>query len=147
MDDIKNILNQINEKQDKHSEAIEALKESVIRQEVTLESHMEQDREMASQIYAINDKLGEYNAQLQIHIAGVQQLKEMNILIREELKQREKELILKLETTNKEMDKRLEVAEEPIKWFKTAGRYAAWLGTIGTAIGAVYALIQFLSNL
>jgi chromosome segregation ATPase len=148
MDDKLNmILDQIADTQDKQASSIEALKESVIRQEISLETHIDQTRQMNSKISDINDRLSEYNAQLQIHIAGVQQLKEMNTLIREELKQREKELEIKLSEAHEKINSRLEVAEEPIKWLKTAGVYAKWVGSIGSAIGMIYVLVKFLAAL
>lgn len=80
-----------------------------------------------------NKLLAEYNSQLELHIAGVKTLDEKTDLLKDEINS------FKTST-----NKRLEVAELPIKWARTSSRVFL-LGS--PIIGALYAIYKFILKL
>lgn len=87
---------------------------------------LEKNEIIESELTQANSKLADYNTQLQIHIQGVIQLKEMNQLLREEIKIfREK-----TDAEVKEINSRLADVETPFKWINTTSSFAEKAFTI-----------------
>lgn len=86
----------------------------------SLSQILQQNTIIENELADANTKLADYNTQLQIHIQGVQQLKEMNSLLREEIKIfREK-----TDAEVKEINVRLQEVEVPFKWLSTTSSFA-----------------------
>jgi uncharacterized coiled-coil protein SlyX len=72
----------------------------------------------------INQKLGDYNNQLSIHIAGVKELRTQTEIIRQDA------------------DNRLKRLEAPFNWIVGAGVLGKWLGGAAVALSALYGLYE-----
>jgi hypothetical protein len=73
-----------------------------------------------------------YNAELRLHIRGVQALEKKTDLM-------EKEVNKNLEL----IDKRLEVAELPIKWAMATGQIFKWVIGLGGSAGVLYGFARW----
>jgi hypothetical protein len=92
----------------------------------SLNTILKQNEDIENGLADANEKLSDYNTQLQIHIQGVLQLKEMNQLLREEIKIfREK-----TDVEVKEINARLQSVEVPFKWADTTANFAEKAFTI-----------------
>jgi hypothetical protein len=81
-DDEKNsilsLLLMLHDKADETRKDLCEVKERQAKMEGSFETHMQQDEQMQVKLGDYNKSLAEYNGQLQIHIAGVQELKRSN---------------------------------------------------------------------
>lgn len=109
------------------------IREDTVRLTASFEAHLKQDeafyteiRDLAKNQSKIADRLGEYNTQLQIHIAGVNELREQTKIMREE-----REII------KKEYEARLKTLEEQKIFDKVLNKkIAMWVGII-TLLGGL----------
>lgn len=129
-DGLKQSLDRLHEKQDEQTTKISALEVTVAKQEVNMDAYMRQSDRMATELQKLNLNMAEYNAELKVHIAGVIELKEMNKLLREDIRQRD-QLI----------NSRLEVAEKPINWAITTWHFLKSAAPIVAAIAAVAGIV------
>lgn len=133
----KDELREIADKLDSVKDLYHGLDKKVDTTLAKLETHYEQDCKNLEMITAslglVNDRLGEYNSSLQLHIQGVQEAQENNRILREELK-----------VYKEEANKRLDKAEAPIKWLKTTQTVAMWITAIGAAAAALMAAAHWI---
>ena len=119
-------------------------KDCLFRLAANFEAHLKQDegfyeevKGMAKGMVAISERLGDYNTQLQIHIAGVNELKEQTKMMREDRIQATKIYESRLEAVEK-MKVEADVAEKADQ--KSKGRVQHWIQvitgtvTLGSAI-------------
>lgn len=115
------------------SSKIDGLSTCVIEQRTLFRAHCEQykedHRQLVSDIkdltqaqHTTNERLIEYNALLKVHIEGVQQLREMNELLR---KQIENDRIATA-ASNEKMNDRLNEVLTPLRLAKRISRIAGW---------------------
>jgi chromosome segregation ATPase len=127
-EDVRHSLARLHDKQDEQTAKLTSLEVTVAKQDASIESYVRQTDKMSQELSRLNDNMSVYNTQLQLHIAGVLELKEQNRLMREEIKQRD---VL--------INSRLEIAEKPIEWatftFKVIKWSAAVIGGLATALG------------
>ena len=102
LDYIAELLEKVDNKQDRQGEALSDIKVTVARSEATFEAHLKQDEQMYSKMEVMDGKLGEYNQQLGIHIDGVKQVRKTNELLEK-----------KLDAHREEVNARLKQLEEP----------------------------------
>lgn len=77
---ILNLLVRLDEKADRNKEDMSEVKERTAKLEATFDQHMKQDEKMQDELSKYNTHLTEYNAELKVHIAGVQELRRANDL-------------------------------------------------------------------
>jgi uncharacterized coiled-coil protein SlyX len=128
--ELKKSLDRLHEKQDQQTEKISALEVTVAKQEVNMDSYMRQSDRMAAELAKLNENMAVYNAELKTHIAGVLELKEMNRLTKEEIKQRD--III---------NERLIIAEKPITWLIATWNFLKGAAPIIAAIAAIVTII------
>lgn len=128
MDDIRKLLNKIDEKQDKQSEQLAALGEAMNNQKETTDRHTNEMKDT-------NEKLFEYNKQLEIHILGVQELQKANELYQSDLKLKEIEML-----------NRMAIAEKPMIWLQNFAKAVLWVGGFIGAIMAIIEAIKFVAK-
>lgn len=128
---LKSSLESLHEKQDQQTEKLTKLEVELATQKTLLDVYSKDQHVTASELAKINERLLEYNHELKLHIAGVQELKAQNSLIREELKLRDTEIKM-----------RLDEAEKPIKWVQQTGTVVKWVAGFLTAVTAIYAALK-----
>jgi DNA repair exonuclease SbcCD ATPase subunit len=130
---IAKYLERIEEGQEKLNEAYHGLDKQIEILSSRFADHLEQDNLNLERISAglsnINERLQEYNTSLEIHIAGVNELRKMNEI---------------LSTRVEQEARRVSKLEEPFKWAEKTKKYAIWLAAIATAVTSVTAAIKYL---
>lgn len=132
---IVRLLEKIDEKQDLQSEHLTALRIEMSEQKVAFQAHLKQDEGMYKKISNMDEKLGEYNQHLAVHIAGVQELRKMNQALKEEFTNK-----------SKQIETRLEKVEEPTKLLAVSKKVIVKIGEICVALAAIYGLIKVFIN-
>ncbi len=146
-------LENINDQIKKISLTLESLQDLQINQAKTLndisiklatqtslfDMHVEQDQVAYQQLHNINERLNEYNYQLQIHIAGVKRLEDAN------------EKLLQIRDNDKShFDKRLQILEEEFKlrdkMLQKFISYTRIIGGISTIIGFLMWLLALIKK-
>lgn len=119
---------------------LDDIRESTAKLIASFEAHLKQDesfyvevKEMARGQLQIADRLSEYNTQLQLHIAGVNELREQTCLMRDQREQDRKEFEIRLRDLEAHKSYRAILAQN-IKIF-------ASFATITTAAVAILKLI------
>lgn len=140
---IEDKLDNVSEKVDKLSDRINDVEKVTTELHATSAERLKQNERMFDEIVNVreaqqttNSKLQEYNMQLAIHIAGVQELKKANELLQ-----------VKIEQEKEEINKRLDIAELPIKWAQTTGKIAKWIVGVSAGIAAAGGILKFLISL
>jgi chromosome segregation ATPase len=128
---VKSSLQSLHEKQDQQTEKLTKLEIDLATQKTILDIYSKDQSATALELSKINQRLLEYNHELKLHIAGVNELKLQNSLIREELKQRDIEIQM-----------RLGQAEKPIEWIQQTGTVVKWVAGLLTAVAAIYAALK-----
>lgn len=142
-------VDELADKVDSLSDKVVGMATNTIETKVLLSEHLRQDERKQEDMRnlmlgqsAIEKHLAEYNFQLQIHIAGVAELKKANALLQE-----------KIDLEKKELVERLDTAELPIKWalhFAKIARYsvkiAKWITAMVGAIAAIAVLLKVISG-
>jgi ABC-type multidrug transport system fused ATPase/permease subunit len=138
-DDVKDLLSlaALHVKQDEQTHKLNSLEIAVAKMEIILSVSTKQSdaatENTQTELRRMNDNMSEYNLELREHIAGVNELKEQNRLIREEIKLKDSEI-----------NQRLKTAERPIEWIATTFVYLKWLGSAAAGAGLVWGVIQWL---
>lgn len=130
---IVKLLEIINEKQDAQNDKLEKLQISVGEQAALFQAHQKQDEAMYNQLQDVDKKLAEYNHQLELHIAGVEELRRLNDSVKAEAKSD----ISKLET-------RITKLEVPRKFAGVLKVIFIELGKLAIAGAAIYAFIKMI---
>lgn len=119
---------------------LDDIREATARLHASFEAHLKQDeqfylevKDLAESQNKIAERLGEYNSQLALHIAGVNELRKQTAI---------------LETTQakiiEESDARLARIEKPYVWVEFSGNIIRAGAKIATICTAIYGLIKFL---
>lgn len=142
---IAKYLERIEEGQEKLNEAYHGLDKQIEILSSRFADHLEQDNLNLERINQglsnINDRLVEYNNSLDVHIAGVVELRKMNEIF-------SKQLEVQIKTFNKQLEvqsQRISKIEEPFNWAEKTKKYIVWLGAIAAAVSAIAAAISYLS--
>ena len=135
-EDLKGIrqdIKDLDSKQDHQTEILTNLRVDIAKTEATISGHIEQEKQTLTRIENIDNKLGEYNSLLAVHIEGVNQLRRTNELLEK-----------KMDVHAQEADVRLQVLEAPRKWI--IGTKTVLLGTskIVVAIMAIAGFAKWL---
>lgn len=135
-------LGRIEAKQDMMSGKLESLALDASQQRVRIDgiaSDVDQIKgaidKTSGYLQTVGDRLGEYNGQLQLHIAGVNALKEQNVLLKEQM-----------DTMKTESNARLEKLEKPYKWIEGTAWVGKQLGKIIIAGAAFYGAVMALGK-
>ena len=91
----------------------------------------------------INDRLIDYNKSLAEHIAGVEELRNMNALIRREIEQRDQATNEKM----RELEAKAATLDKPRQWAISTAKAAVWITSVTAAGGAVWMALEKLSKL
>lgn len=130
---IISLLVSLHEKQDSQSQAVSDVRVAQAEQKALFEAHTKQDEEMKKELNCYNSNLQEYNSELKIHVAGVQELKRIGDI-------REKEVNSAIE----ELAKRTTKLEAPRKFFSQLGNYIMDISKILIALATIaYILHHF----
>lgn len=109
-----------------------------------LAHHMNEDSRNLEQITTalgnVSSHLEVYNSELKVHIAGVQELRTTNNLLRQYIEQE------KLAYTQhmKELDEQIKDAGAPVRWIKAIASAAIWISAIGAALGTIGAALHWI---
>jgi len=121
----------LDEKLDRLVEATHELDKNVAIMSNTLSEHVKQDQidleRLNDSLHSIDNRLGEYNTQLDIHIAGVLELRKLVQAVREEND-------IKL----KDLELRIKEAEKPA----IVAKGILWLVGAATAIALLISKLQ-----
>jgi ABC-type transport system involved in cytochrome bd biosynthesis fused ATPase/permease subunit len=121
----------LDEKLDRLVEATHELDKNVAIMSNTLSEHVKQDQidleRLNDSLHSIDNRLGEYNTQLDIHIAGVLELRKLVQAVREEND-------IKL----KDLELRIKEAEKPA----IVAKGVLWLVGAATAIALLISKLQ-----
>lgn len=119
-DEILSLLRDLNKKHDKLSDSVGDIRVSQARQETAFDAHMKQDEQMAKDLEKYNAQNCENTAQLKIHIAGVNELKDIS----------------------QKQDKRITKLEEPRQFLHTAIKYVMDISKILVALAIIWYVIH-----
>ena len=104
-----------------------------------LEAHFKDDstnlHNITRSLELMGEQLTTYNKELNIHIAGVNELRRSNDLLEQTINIHKQEL-----------SERLSEVEAPLKWFKGTKKVATWIAALAAAAGSILALIQYLQK-
>lgn len=126
---VLNQLEKLNEKLDDIREQVSETKTALRSHEVRDEQIHDEVKLMSAQLTEQSKHLGEYNKQLEIHIAMSK-----NLMKRQDI------LDGRLHPLEKERSERIAVEKHTMKRWK---KVALWLGIIATAIGIATSLVKF----
>lgn len=117
--------------------------ESVAVLQASFDAHLKQDEElyrkiadMANNQVQMVEKLSEYNTQLQIHIAGVSELRKQTAII----EQGHAVFVA-------ESNARLSRIEKPFIWLDYTVKFCKAVGIVAATVSACYGLFSFLSKM
>lgn len=119
----------------KHDLKIETIDKDTDNHAKCLEDLDEKIDEVEYNIVEVKNKTEDLGKQLLVNIATVLELKEANLLIREEIEQRG---IL--------IEQSIQQVKEPIIWLKNTGAVAKWFAAFASLIAAIVGLISYLSR-
>ncbi len=125
------LLEKIDEKQDQQSEQLTEIRIQAAEQKSALEAHAKQDEVMYGHLREIDSRLEEYNSQLATHIAGVQELRKMNTILKQDLDDR-----------TDYIGKRIDKLEEPRKLVGVAKKIVVEIGAVAVATSAIWAFLK-----
>ena len=126
---ILDLLLDLHKKQDHQSEKLHTIDINYTKLNSTIENHLSQENTIAKHIDSIDARLAEYNQQLAIHIAGVQELKKITATTD-----------IKVVT----LDQRVEVLEAPRKAMKSFKKFMIEIGKLAVAAAAIYAFLKLI---
>jgi len=139
-DKIARRLEELDKKNDNISNNLDRLIDEMTEHRSILVRHIEEDSklyksfsEIQSHMSENNLKLDYYNHQLELHIAGVTELKKNNELLREYI-----------DIKNKDIESRLLKIEKPLEWFGDIKHISLWITSIGGAGIMIFSLIKYL---
>lgn len=121
-------------------ERLNEIKESMAVLQASFDAHLKQDEDLYEKIsdmakgqVQMVERLSEYNTQLQVHIAGVAELKKQTAMI----EQNHSVLVA-------ESNARLVRIEKPFIWVDYSVKAAKAAGIVAAAISALYGLFNLL---
>ena len=149
-------IESVTDKLDKLSEKTSDIDKNLAEHKATFAEHAKQDERIQQDISTIKDEvqstnihIAEYNAQLKIHIAGVDELRRSNDIFSQQLvllQQGNSIQRIESEKRHEMYDARLKVAEQPIQWFVTTGKYLKWITVAGSASAVIAGLVKFIMH-
>lgn len=117
------------------TEKIHSVDNSLTEHKVHYALRANQIDKLCEQQEVTNSHLAEYNNQLTLHIAGVQELKSMNSNLVKYIHAIKDDIDKEFEI----IEKRLEVTEAPIKWWQSTKTFVYITWSVLAALGATYA--------
>lgn len=130
---------------------LDDLRDETVRLRTSFEAHLKQDEQFYTEVRDIvkgqgvmADRLGDYNTQLQIHIAGVNELKEQTKIMRDERELIRAEYNARLKLLEEEYQQQQGRAHERVSLKERLQFWMAIVGGLATAAGAIFAAAKWL---
>jgi chromosome segregation ATPase len=130
--DLKESVRELDRKQDEQTSVLTDLRISTAKQEAALVAHIHSEEQIYDRISSVDQKMGEYNQLLAVHIEGVNQLRQTNSIL-------EQKLDLEKTVTNA----RLQILEAPLKWVMFTKDGIVLVAKIVAIAGAVAATAKW----
>lgn len=128
---VLNLLLRLHDKADETRKDLCEVKERQAKLEGSFDTHMKQDEKMQAELGEYNKSLAEYNGQLQIHIAGVQELKRSNDIAEASHKQQ-----------SADIEKRMASLEAPRKIASIIRKNVVDIAKFLAAVGMIAGIIK-----
>lgn len=130
---------------------LDDLRDETVRLRTSFEAHLKQDEQFYIEVRDIvkgqgvmADRIGEYNTQLQIHIAGVNELREQTKIMRDEHELVRAEYNARLKLLEEEYQQQQGRKRERVTIREYILFWMAVIGGISTVAGAIFAAVKWL---